>query len=115
MNKLNNTVQLIGRLGADPQIKTFEENKKFARLSIATSEEYYNKAGEKVKDTQWHSLVLWGGLAEVCEKYLTKGQEIAIEGKLGYRVYTDKENNKHFITEITVNDLLMIGAKKASE
>jgi len=113
MNKLNNTVQLIGRLGADPEIKTMEENRKLAKMRIATSDEYYNKAGEKVKDTQWHSLLVWGGLAEVCEKYLTKGQEIAIEGKIGYRVYTDKENIKHFITEITVNDLLMIGGKKA--
>lgn len=113
MNKINNSVQLIGRLGADPEIKIFEENRKFARLRLATSEEYFNKSGEKVKNTQWHSLVVWGGLAEVCEKHLTKGQEVAIEGRLSYRVYTDKENNKHFITEINVNDLLMVGGKKA--
>lgn len=113
MNKLNNTVQLIGRLGADPEIKTYDENRKVAKFRLATSEEYFSKTGEKVKNTQWHSLVAWGGLAEVCEKHLTKGQEVAIEGRLNYHVYTDKDNNKHFITEINVNDLLMVGGKKA--
>ncbi|KAF0199334.1 MAG: single stranded DNA-binding protein [Bacteroidetes bacterium] len=114
MNNLNNTVQLIGRLGNDPEIRSFEPNRKFARLRIATSDEYTNKGGEKVKQTQWHNLVVWGGLADVCENHLSKGQEIAIEGKLGYRVYTDKEGNKHFITEITVNELLMVGGPRVS-
>jgi single-strand DNA-binding protein len=115
MNNIRNTVQLIGRLGADPIIKTFEGNRKVARLRVATSDEYKNKTGEKIKETQWHNLVVWDRLAEVCESYLTKGREVAIEGKLGYRVYTDKENVKHFITEITVNDLMMIGSKTAAE
>ncbi len=113
MNNLNNTVQLIGHLGADPEIRTFESNRKVARLRVATSDDYVNKSGEKVKQTQWHNLVVWGALAEVCENHLSKGREIAIEGKLGYRVYTDKEGSKHFITEITVNELLMVGARKA--
>lgn len=114
MNNLQNTVQLIGRLGADPEIRSFESNRKFARLSIATSDEYFNKKGEKIKQTQWHNLIVWGSLAEVCENYLFKGQEIAIEGKLGYRVFSDKDGNRHFITEITVNELLMIGGRKLS-
>lgn len=109
MNNLSNTVQLIGHLGADPEIKTLESNRKLARLRLATSDEYVNKSGDKVKQTQWHTLLVWGGLAEVCENYLSKGQELAVEGKLGYRVYTDKDGNKQFITEITVNELLMVG------
>lgn len=112
MNNINNTVQLIGRLGADPEMKTFEGSRKVARLRLATSEEYKSKSGEKVKQTEWHTLVAWGPLAEVCENSLFKGQEVAIEGKLGYRVYTDKEGNKKFITEITVNDLMLVGNRK---
>ncbi len=115
MNNLKNTVQLIGRLGADPEIKTLEGNLKVARLRMATDEEYKSKTGEKVKQTQWHNLVAWGKLADVCESYLCKGKEVAIEGKLEYRVYTDKESNKHFITEIRVNDLMMVGPKPAAE
>jgi single-strand DNA-binding protein len=111
MNNLRNSVQLIGRLGADPEVKTLGSNLKIARLRIATSEEYKDKNGEKVRQTHWHNLVAWGGLAEVCETHLNKGREIAIEGRLGYRVYTDKENVKHFITEITLNELVMIGPK----
>ncbi|MFH1118558.1 MAG: single-stranded DNA-binding protein [Bacteroidota bacterium] len=114
MNSLSNTVQLIGHLGADPEIRTLESNRKVARLRIATSDDYINKNGEKVKQTQWHNLVIWGGLVEVCENLLSKGREIAIEGKLGYRVYTDKEGNKHFITEITVNELRIVGGREAS-
>ena len=113
MNNLNNTVQLIGRLGADPEVKTLKGDRRVARMRLATSETYYNKAGEKVQETQWHTLVAWGGLADVCSNHLTKGQEIAIEGKLNYRIYTDKDDNKQFFTEITVNDLLMISGRKA--
>ncbi len=115
MNNLRNSVHLIGRLGADPEIKTVQGNLKVARLRVATSDEYKSKTGEKVKQTQWHTLVAWGGLADICENSLSKGIEVAIEGKLGYRVYTDKENNKHFITEITVNELVMVGSKTATE
>ena len=114
MKNLSNKVQLIGRLGDDPKVKTLETKKKMARISLATSDSYYNKAGEKITETQWHNLVFWGGLAEVCEKYLTKGEEIAVEGRLGYRMYTDKDNNNKYITEVTVTDLLMISKRKAS-
>ncbi|HOP12534.1 single-stranded DNA-binding protein [Lentimicrobium sp.] len=113
MNNLNNTVQLIGRLGADPEVRTLKGDRRYARLRLATSDTYYNKAGEKVQETQWHNLVAWGGLADVCANHLSKGQEIAVEGKLGYRIYTDKDNNKQFITEVTIHDLLMISSRKA--
>ncbi len=111
MNSLRNRVQLIGNLGADPEVKTFENKRKVARLSLATSDEFTNKDGEKVKQTQWHQLVVWGKQAEVCEKYLKKGKEIAIEGKLTYRTWTDKEGKNHNITEIVVNELLLMGGK----
>jgi single-strand DNA-binding protein len=113
-NNLSNKVQLIGRLGLDPEVKEVTGKRKVARMNLATSEEYYNKAGEKVKETQWHRLVAWDALAEICEKYITKGQEIAVEGKLEYRVYTDKDNVKHFITEVTISELLIISNRKAS-
>lgn len=113
MNNLNNKVQLIGRLGNDPKVKVLSGDKKMARISLATSDYYYNKAGEKVTETQWHNLVLWGGLADVCEKYLTKGEEVAIEGRLSYRMYTDSEKNNKFITEVTVTELLMMSKRKA--
>lgn len=111
MNTLRNRVQLIGHLGADPEIKTLESNKKVARISLATNDEYTDKKGEKVKQTQWHQLVVWGKLAETCEKYLNKGKEIAVEGKLTYRTWDDKDGKNHNITEVIVNELLMMGAK----
>ena len=113
MNNLSNKVQLIGRLGNDPTVKILSGDKKTARLSLATSDYYYNKAGEKISETQWHNLVFWGSLAEECEKHLTKGEEIAVEGRLSYRMYTDSEKNNKYITEVTVTDLMMIGKRKA--
>lgn len=115
MNNLKNRVQLIGRLGADPEIKTFESKKKVARFSLATDDEYTSKEGQKVKQTQWHQLVVWGKLVDVCEKYVKKGAEIAIEGKLTYRSWDDKDGKSHNITEILVNELLMLGSKPKAE
>lgn len=112
MNSLRNRVQLIGNLGADPEIRTYDGNKKVARFSLATSDEYTDKEGKKVKQTQWHQLVVWGKLAETCEKYLNKGKEIAIEGKLTYRTWDDKEGKTHNMTEIVVNELLFMGSKE---
>ena len=111
MYALKNKVQLIGNLGNAPEVKIFESGKKMARFSVATNESYRNTKGEKVTETQWHHLVAWGKVAEIVEKYLTKGKEVAIEGKLINRSYNDKEGNKKYITEIQVNELLMLGAK----
>ncbi|MGH2553607.1 MAG: single-stranded DNA-binding protein, partial [Chitinophagaceae bacterium] len=115
MYALKNKVQLIGNLGNAPEVKTLESGKKMARFNVATSENYRNAKGEKVTETQWHSLVAWGKVAEIVEKYLTKGKEVAIEGKLINRSYNDKEGNKKYITEIQVNELLMLGTKAAEE
>jgi len=113
MYALKNKVQLIGNLGNNPEIKTLDGGKKMAKFSIATNESYRNATGEKVTETQWHSLVAWGKLAEIIEKYITKGSEVAVEGKLTYRTYNDKEGNKKHFTEIQVNELLMLGEKSA--
>ncbi|RYD70204.1 MAG: single-stranded DNA-binding protein, partial [Sphingobacteriales bacterium] len=97
MYALKNKVQLIGNLGNAPEIRTLESGKKLARFSVATNETYVNAQGEKVKETQWHNLVAWGKVAEIVEKYLTKGSEVVIEGKLVNGHYTDKEGNDHVI------------------
>jgi len=106
MNTLRNSVRLVGNLGMDPDVKTFDNNKKLTRLSIATNESYKNDKGEKVIDTQWHSLIFWGAQAKLAEDYLKKGDEVAIEGKLASRNYTDKDGNKRYVTEIVVNEFL---------
>lgn len=82
-----------------------------ARFSMATNETYRNAKGEKVTETQWHTIVAWGKVAELAEKYLTKGSEVAIEGKLINRSYTDKEGVKKYITEVQLNELLLLGDK----
>jgi single-strand DNA-binding protein len=110
MKSLRNSVQLIGRLGKDPEVKTFTNSKK-ASFSIATTDVYKNAKGEKVEDTQWHNVVIWGKLADIVEKYLTKGQEVCVEGKLIHRNYETDKGEKRFITEINVNDLVMLGGK----
>ena len=115
MYALKNKVQLIGNLGNAPEIKTFENGKKVANFRMATSETYRNAKGEKVEETQWHNLVAWGKIAEIVEKFLSKGKEVAIEGKLVNRSYNDKEGNKKYITEIQVNELLMLGGKPIEE
>lgn len=107
MRTIKNSVQLIGRLGKKPEIKTFESGKKMATFSLATNEVYKNNKGEKVEETQWHSIVVWGKKVEVVEKYLDKGMEIAVEGKLTNRDY-EVNGEKKYTTEITMNDLLML-------
>ncbi len=111
MKSLRNSVKLIGRLGKDPEVKSYNNNKK-ASFSIATSETYKNAKGEKVEDTQWHNIVIWGKLAETVEKYLKKGQEVAVEGKLVHRNYETDKGEKKYITEINVSDLVMLGGKQ---
>ena len=109
MSTLKNKVQLIGHVGNDPEIKSFDGGKKLAKLSIATNESYKNDKGEKVEETQWHSLVAWGKTADIIEKYVVKGKEIAIEGKLTHRSYEDKNGEKRYVTEVVIDELLMLG------
>ena len=111
MNTLRNKVQLIGNLGNNPEIITLDSGKKLAKFSIATNETFKNSKGEKQTETQWHNVVAWNNIAEIIEKYLKKGNEIAVEGKLTSRSYDDKDGNKRYITEVVINDLLMLGNK----
>ena len=112
MSTLRNKVQLIGNLGNNPEIITLDSGKKLAKFSIATNESFKNADGEKVQNTQWHNVVAWNATAEIVEKYLEKGKEIAIEGKLTSRSYEDKDGNKRYVTEIVCNELLMLGGKQ---
>jgi len=109
MNTLRNKVQLIGNLGKDPEIVNLESGKVLAKFSIATNESYKNAQGEKVTDTQWHNIVAWGKTAQIVEKYVAKGKEVAIEGKLTTRSWEDKEGMKRYITEVVCSELLMLG------
>ena len=111
MNTLRNKVQLIGNLGNNPEIITLDSGKKLAKFSIATNENYKNAKGEKVADTQWHNVVAWNKTAEIIERYLEKGNEVAIEGKLTSRSYETKEGEKKYITEVVANEVLMLGGK----
>ena len=111
MNTLKNKVQLIGNLGQEPEIVNLDSGKKLAKFSIATNDYYYNKAGEKIADTQWHNIIAWGKTAEIIEKYVEKGQEVAIEGKLTSRSYDDNDGIKRYITEVVCSELLMLGNK----
>ena len=109
MNALRNKVQLIGRLGQEPEVLTFDNGGKMAKFSMATDDSYKDKQGQKVERTQWHNIVVRGGLVNIVENYVTKGQEIAIEGKLTNRSWEDKDGNKRYTTEITVAELLLLG------
>ncbi len=111
MYALKNKVQLIGNLGNAPEIKNTESGKKLARFSIATNENYRNAKGEKVTETTWHNLVAWGKVADLSEKFLHKGTEVVIEGKLINRNYTDKDGIKKYISEVQVNELLLLNSK----
>jgi single-strand DNA-binding protein len=112
MNTLKNKVQLIGNLGQDPEIKKFDSGKTCARLSLATTESFRNNEGKRMQETHWHKLILWGHTAQIAEKYLRKGSEIAVEGKLTSRSYENKAGEKKYITEIVVNDILMLRNKE---
>ncbi len=111
MNTLRNKVQLVGNLGKDPETITLESGRKLAKFSLATNENYKDANGHKQTKTDWHSLIAWGKTAEIIEKYVTKGKEVAIEGKLTTRSYETKEGENRYVTEVVVNEILMLGNK----
>jgi single-strand DNA-binding protein len=113
MNSLRNSVRLIGNLGANPEIRELDKGKKMAKFSLATSESYKDADGNRVNETQWHNIVVWGKQADFAAQYLEKGQQIALEGKLLTRTFTDKEGNKRYFTEITANEILKTSASKS--
>lgn len=112
MNSLRNKVNLIGRLGMNPEVRTLSTGKVMARFSLATTDTYKNEKGEKLTETQWHNLIAWGSPARVIEKYVKKGQEIAVEGKLTSRSYEDKNGVKRTVSEVVISDLLLLGSKE---
>lgn len=112
MNSLRNKVNLIGRLGSNPEVRTMSSGKIMAKFSLATTESYKNDKGEKTTETQWHNIIAWGSPARVIEKYVKKGQEIALEGKLTTRNYEDKNGIKRYVSEVVVNDVLLLGGAK---
>ncbi len=111
MSTLRNKVQLIGNLGQAPEIKNLDNGSKLATFSMATSESYTNKQGEKVTDTQWHNIVCWGKTADIVERFVEKGKQVGVEGKLTTRAWEDKDGNKRYTTEVVCNELLLLGSK----
>ena len=110
-----NKVILIGNLGKDPEVRYLDNGVAVANLSLATTENYKNKEGERVSQTEWHNIVLWRGLAEVAEKYLKKGASVYIEGKIKNRKWEDKDGNTRYNTEILADNMTMLGGKKSQE
>ena len=110
MNNLRNRVQLIGHLGQDPEIKTLENGKKVTNFTLATNDAFKNSEGQKVEETTWHNIVAWNGLAERAARYLKKGKEVAIDGRLVYKSYEDKKGVTRYFTEIVLYDMLFLGS-----
>ena len=108
MNALRNKVQLIGRLGQDPEIITFADGGKIAKFSLAIDDSYKDKNGNKIERTNWFPVVVKNGLTKVVESYVTKGKEIAIEGRLSSRSYDTKDGEKRYVTEVICSELLML-------
>jgi single-strand DNA-binding protein len=115
MNTLRNTVSLIGNLGQDPEVTTFESGRTLARFSVATNESYKNKEGEWVESTQWHNIKAWGKSAELCGKLLKKGSEVVLEGKLENDSYTTKEGEKRYSTQINLREFMVLNRDKAEK
>lgn len=110
-----NKVILIGNVGSDPETRYLDNDKSVARFSLATSESYRTREGEKITNTEWHNIVVWNNLAKIVEKYVKKGSQLCVEGKVKYRSYEDKDGVKRYVTEIVCDNLVMIGGKKDEE
>ena len=110
-----NKVILIGNLGKDPEVRYLDNGVAVANISLATSESYKNKEGERITQTEWHDVVLWRGLAEVAEKFLKKGSSVYIEGKLKTNKWVDKDENNRYKTEVLADKLTMLGKSNSQE
>ncbi|WP_373494872.1 single-stranded DNA-binding protein [Aquiflexum sp.] len=114
MNRMRNQVQLVGRLGAKAEVKHFETGTIKANFRLATKEIFKNNKGEKVEETTWHNVVAWGLPAEIIEKYTDKGSEVMVGGKLVNRSYNDKDGNKKYVSEVQIDEVLLLGDKVTS-
>jgi single-strand DNA-binding protein len=112
MNSLKNRVILIGNLGQDPETKTTETGKKVSNFTLATDDGYKNSDGQKVSETTWHNIVAWNGLADIAGRFLKKGRQVAVEGRIVYRTYEDKKGATKYITEIVLNDIILLRSGK---
>ncbi len=112
MKSIKNKVQLIGNLGNNPVLKTLNSGKKLVRFSLATSASYKGQSGEKIENTQWHTIVAWENLADISVKLFKKGCQVAVEGQITYREYDDENGTKRHITEIIANEILLLSNKK---
>lgn len=115
MNTVKNYVQLVGHLGRKPEIKSFESGNSVAKFSLATSDFFVNKAGEKTQDTQWHNIVAWGKLAQFSENELDKGREVILKGRISYRNYEDKNGFKRTFTEIIAEEIELVSKSVIAE
>ena len=114
MSSLKNRAILIGRLGRDPETKTIENGKKVTHFTLATDDSFKNADGQKVSEATWHNITAWNGLADVADRFLKKGREVAVEGRIVYRSYEDKKGVMKYITEIVLDDLVLLGSGKNS-
>jgi len=112
MSSVRNSVQLVGNLGKDVEIKEFDSGSVMVSFTLATNEYYKNSKGEKVQETQWHKVVAWGKLGELMHKYLAKGSEVLVKGRLVSRTYNDKEGNTRYVTEVIANDIIVFSRKQ---
>lgn len=112
MKAIKNKVQLVGRLGSNPEMKFYGDQKKLANIRLAVNDRYKNAKGEWMDETQWFNLVAWSKLANYVEKYLVKGTEVAVEGRIVNKVFTDKNGIKRTSTEIIVNEILLLSKQK---
>lgn len=110
-----NKAILVGNLGKDPELRYTASGQAVATFSLATTEKFKNKGGEQQERTEWHNIVAWGPLAEICGKYLTKGKQIYCEGRIQSRSYDDRDGNKRYITEIVISDMQMLGGRPGDE
>ncbi len=110
-----NKVILVGNTGKDPEVRHLESGVAVANFPLATSETYKNKSGDKVTNTEWHNIVLWRGLAEIAEKYVKKGSQLYIEGKIRTRSWEDKEGNKRYTTEVIGDNMQLLGRPSGTE
>ncbi|MCB0774597.1 MAG: single-stranded DNA-binding protein [Flavobacteriales bacterium] len=115
MNTQNNIVRLIGNLGFAPEVRELAPGRKVARMSLATHESYTNQAGERVTDTQWHTVVAWGRMADQVERLLAKGSAVVVEGRLVHRTFADKDGLKRYVTEVVLNDLKVLAIGKRAQ
>jgi len=110
-----NKVILVGRVGADPELKNLQNDGKVVNFSIATSESFKGKDGTKTEKTEWHNIVAWGQLAEIISKNVSKGSQLYVEGKIQTRTWDDKDGNKKYTTEVVANQVTFLGSKKTSD